>query len=136
LCFTGINFAQNNYVQPHIGWDSLQQTIEFPELAKRIGYNTALTSIFRIDSTGKIFDIVTEPLSQWIEINKVRYENQLNPIDSLFAKAVEKSCWDLTWNVEFAQKTELRIHFIFISHLSNSESKAKVILREVIHPAR
>ena len=92
LIFTQIIFSQNKRSVilpiPQIGWDSLQNKISYPEIARRASLWGAYEASIIIDSLGQMINC---------KINYANYE-KCDFKDSLFIKWIEYEFRDLKWN--------------------------------------
>jgi hypothetical protein len=132
--------AQNiKLPSPKIGWDSLQSSINFPEINRLAKYSSAFLAKIEIDTTGKLNDIRVFSFSEWIEINNVKYECKLNPNDSLFVRKIIECCSNLEWNPgRIDEKKEtmiLEIPFIFYVYpFEIPKSERIIIIKEAFRP--
>lgn len=62
FCISTVAYSQmmnsTQSAQPSVGWDSLRAVIGYPEIARRAGVEGTSNVAVKIDSTGKVMDIM------------------------------------------------------------------------------
>lgn len=66
-------------------------SLEYPELARRVGYNQAFILKCKCDSTGSFSNLSIHPFNSEITINQKEYKYEFNSLDSLFIFEIKKS---------------------------------------------
>jgi hypothetical protein len=136
LCMSLPLFGQESirWAEPTCGWDSLRSRIQYPEIAVRSGYRTALLASVEIDSSERIRTIYIVPFVMSISGNK---RDSLNFLDSVFVHAIVKALHSTKWSSKSinGKKTSSRIEFpfIFYSHTLD-DAQRKLMVVDTVRP--